>query len=336
MTIRNKQLGAALWANEPVPRLAAHAQLAEHIGLESLWVIDSQLLCRELTVTLTACLMATQNLTMATGVTQPTTRHASVVASMLATLDEFARGRVMLGVGTGFSSLRTIGQRAARIAEVETFIDTLHKLLRQRTAPFNGVDTKLIWLDRRIDVPVVVATSGPRMTREAPRFADGVILHHGISDDLLSRALGWLREGMAQLGQSKTCEVSVWVPYCLADNPDTARAAVRPRVAAALVQADATQFIGAEREAIERLQASYDVAHHASAGPAHAALVPDSLVDRYAVAGSAEQVRAGLNRLLDNPAIDRVILNPQMAGAGVPPMHAVLRDLEGKVLPYLG
>jgi 5,10-methylenetetrahydromethanopterin reductase len=336
VAIRNKQLGAALWANEPVPRLAAHAQLAESIGLESLWVIDSQLLCRELTVTLTACLMATQTLKMATGVTQPTTRHASVVASMLATLDELAHGRAMLGIGTGFSSLRTIGQRAARIAEVETFVDALRKLLCRQTAIFNGVDAKLTWLDRPVDVPVVVASSGPRMTREAPRFADGVILHHGISDDLLTRALGWLREGMTQVGRPKTCEVSVWVPYCLADNPDSARAAVRPRVAAALVQADPTQFTGAERDAVERLQASYDVAHHASAGPAHAALVPDSLVDRYAIAGSAEQVRAGLLRLLDNPAIDRVILNPQMAGAGAPPMHAVLRDLAGKVLPDLG
>lgn len=336
MTIRNKQLGAALWANEPVPRLAAHAALAESIGLESLWVIDSQLLCRELTVTLTACLMATKSLKMATGVTQPTTRHTSVVASMLATLDELARGRLILGVGTGFSSLRTIGQRVARIAEVETFVDALRKLLRQQAAPFNGVDARLTWLDRPIEVPVVVATSGPRMTREAPRFADGVILHHGLSNDLLTRALGWLREGMTQVGQPKTCEVSVWVPYCLHDNPDMARAAVRPRVAAAVVQADPTQFSGVEREAVQRLQASYDVAHHASAGPEHAALVPDSLVDRYAVAGSAEQVRAGLIRLLDHPAIDRVILNPQMAGAGAPPMHAVLRDLEGKVLPYLG
>lgn len=336
MPVRNKKLGAALWANEPVPRLAAHAKLAETIGLESLWVIDSQLLCRELTVTLTACLMATETLKLATGVTQPRTRHASVVAGMLATLDELARGRLILGVGTGFSSLRTIGQRTARIAEVETFVDTLRKLLHQQTVPFNGVDAQITWLDRKIDLPVVVATSGPRMTREAPRFADGVILHQGISDDLLKRALGLLREGMTQVGLPKTCEVSVWVPYCLADNPDTARAAVRPRVAAAVVQADPALFTGAEREAVERLQASYDVAHHASAGPAHAALVPDSLVDRYAVAGSTEQVRAGLIRLLDNPAIDRVILNPQMAGAGAPPMHAVLRDLEGKVLPYLG
>lgn len=335
MAVRGKQLGVALWGNEPAPRLAAHAELAENIGVESLWAIDSQLLCRDVTVTLTACLMATKRLKLATGVTQPVTRHPSVVAGMVATLDELARGRVILGVGTGFSSLRTIGRRAARIAEVETFVDAVRRLLLQQAATFDGVEAKLTWLDRRIDVPVVVAASGPRMTREAPRFADGLILHHGISDDLLSRAFGWLREGMGAVGRPKSCEVSVWVPYCLADNPTVARRAVRPRVAGALVQADPSQFTGAERAAVERLQASYNVAHHASAGPEHADLVPDSLIDRYAVAGTADDVRAGLIRLFDNPAVDRVILNPQMAGAGAPPLHAVLRDLEGKVLPGL-
>ena len=333
--IRGKKLGLALWGAEPVPRLVAHAQLAESIGLDSIWAIDSQLLCREVTVTLAACLAATTRLHVATGVTQPATRHPSVAASALATLHEMSGGRALMGGGTGFSSLRTIGMQPAKIAEVEAFVDTVRRLLRKQRVAFGKVEGELAWLPEPVDAPIVVAASGPRMTRAAPRFADGVILHHGISDALLARALAWLHEGVARAGRQSPFEVSVWVPYGLAADPRAARDSVRPRVAGALVQADPAQFEGTERTAVERLQASYDVGHRASAGPEHAAIVPDSLVDRYAVAGTPEQVRAGLARLLDHPAIDRVILNPQISGAGAPPIDQVLRDLARDVLPGL-
>jgi len=333
--IRGKKLGLALWGAEPVPRLVAHAQLAESIGLDSIWAIDSQLLCREVTVTLAACLAATTRLHVATGVTQPATRHSSVAASALATLHEMSGGRALMGVGTGFSSLRTIGLPAAKIAEVETFVDTVRRLLRKERIAFGGVEGDLAWLPEPIAAPIVVAASGPRMTQAAPRFADGAILHHGISDALLNRALEWLRQGSERAGRQTPFEVSVWVPYGLSADPRAARDSIRPRVAGALVQADPTQFEGTEREAVERLQASYDVGHHASAGPEHAAIVLDSLVDRYAVAGSPDDVRAGLARLLDHPAIDRIILNPQISGAGAPPIDQVLRDLARDVLPAL-
>lgn len=318
--IRGKQLGLALWGAEPVPRLVAHAQLAESIGLDSIWAIELQLLCREVTVTLAACLAATTRLRVATGVTQPATRHPSVAASALATLHEMSGhemsgGRVRMGVGTGFSSLRSIGLPAAKIAEVECFVETVRRLLGRQRVVFGGVAGELAWLPAPLAVPIVVAASGPRMTRAAPRFADGAILHHGVSDALLGRALGWLREGAARAGRQAPFEVSVWVPYGLAADPRAARDSIRPRVAGALVQADPADFEGAERAAVVRLQAGYDVGHHASAGPAHAAMVPDSLVDRYAVAGGPEDVRAGLARLLDHPAIDRVIPNPRIVGS---------------------
>jgi 5,10-methylenetetrahydromethanopterin reductase len=333
--IRGKQVGLALWGAEPVPRLVAHAQLAESIGLDNIWVIDSQLLCREVTVTLAACLAATTRLHVASGVTQPATRHPSVAASALATLHEMSGGRALMGIGTGFSSLRTIGMPAAKLAEVETFVDTMRRLLRKQRVVFGGTEAELAWLPAPIRAPIVVAASGPRMTRAAPRFADGIILHHGVSAELLNRALDWLREGTERAGRSRPFNVSVWVPYALAADPRVARDSIRPRVAGALVQADPTQFHGAERAAVERLQASYDVGHHASAGPEHAAIVTDSLVDRYAVAGTSEEVCAGLGRLLDHPAVDRVILNPQISGAGAPSLEQVLRDLAREVLPAL-
>ncbi|MGE0224203.1 MAG: LLM class flavin-dependent oxidoreductase [Acetobacteraceae bacterium] len=323
-----------MWGTEPAAALADHAALAESIGFDSVWVIDSQLLCREVMVTLAAILSRTHHLLAATGVTQPVTRHHSVLASGMATLAELSGGRAVMGIGTGFSSLRTIGRKAARVAEVESCIDVVRRLLRSEAVTFaDDTDGRLSWLENPLAVPAVIAATGPRMTRTAARIADGVILHQGLSADLVARALGWVRDGLTGrqdgLGQF---EVSCWAPYSLGATPGDARDRVRARVAGALANAQAAWFDGAERDAVERLHASYDVSHHASAAPEHAALVPDSLVERYALAGTAEEVRAQFVRLLDQPGVDRVILTPQVIGAGARPMPDVLRALADQVL----
>ena len=324
---RGKRLGLALWGTEPVAALARHAALAERIGFDSVWVIDSQLLCREVTVTLAAILLATTKIRAATGVTQPVTRHASVMASAMATLSELSGGRAIMGIGTGFSSLRTIGQSQAKIADVERYVGDVRALLRKDPVAFAGTAAALSWLDAPAPVPIIIAATGPRMIRTAGRIADGVILHHGVSPDLIARALGWL--------DGASVEVSCWTPYSLGGDATEARDRIRGRVAGALINAKPDWFSGEEREAVERLQAGYDVGHHAASAAGHAATVPDSLVDRYAIAGTASEVQAQLRRLLDTPGVDRVILNPQIVGPGSKPLETVLREFEQKILPGL-
>jgi 5,10-methylenetetrahydromethanopterin reductase len=331
MTPRVK-LGLALWGTVPVAELARQARLAEAIGFDSIWVIDSQLLCREVYLTLAACLAQTTTLRVATGVTQPTTRHPSVAASALATLAEMSGGRAIMGIGTGFSSLRTIGLPSAKIAEVEEYASIVRRLLHGEHVTFeHDMEGSITWLDQPMDVPIVVAASGPRMTRAAVRFADGVILHQGISDDLLGRALGWARDGAG----GRMPEISCWVPYSMAVDPREARDRVRARVAGALMNTNPEWFDGADRDAVVRLQQSYDVTDHATAQPHHAALVTDSLIARYAVAGTPDEVREQLARVMAQPGIDRVILTPQVSGEGALPIEQVLRNLESQVLARL-
>jgi 5,10-methylenetetrahydromethanopterin reductase len=331
------KFGIALWGAEPVPALAAHAALAEQVGLESAWIIDSQLLCREVYISLAACLMRTSRLRVATGVTQPATRHLSVVASAAATLHEMAPGRAMLGFGTGFSSLRTIGKPAARIDELERFTAELRNLLDAKPVTFDqGVEGRISWLHQPADVPIHFAASRPRMTRSAGAHADGVILLQGTAPDLVNRAVGWLDEGSAKAGRpSSSVEISCWVPFSQDSDRRRALDRVRARVAGALMQANPEWFDGAERDAIITLKNHYEVGDHAVATPAHASIVPDSLVRKFAVAGDAQEVREQLQQLHSNPRVGRIILNPQIPGAGALPIDQVIRDFGEAVLPHL-
>jgi len=308
--------------------MAEHAVLAERIGFDSVWVIDSQLLCRDVFVVLTAILSRTTTLRAATGVTQPVTRHPSVVAGAMASLDEMSGGRAILGVGTGFSSLGTIGLPAARIADVEAFVQTTRGVLAGGTVPFAGdVTGHLAWVNEPTRVPIVIAATGPRMTRTAARIGDGVILHQGLSDRAIARAVEWTG--------GATTERSVWAPYSLAPTRAEAFHRVRARVAGLLATARLDWYDGPDRDAVARLKAAYDIADHATASPDHAALVPDSMIPDHALAGDADTIIQTLNRLLDMPAVDRIILTPQVTGPTARPLPDVLREFETHILNRL-
>lgn len=332
------RMGIALWGTEPIARLVAQARLAEQIGFESVWVIDSQLLCRELYLTLGAIAGATSRIRVGPGVTQPVTRHASVTASAIATLQEISGGRAMLGIGVGFSSLRTLGRGPARIEELEAHVGTVRALLRGDAVAFGeDVMGRLDWCEAPVALPVHIAASGPRMTRTAGRIGDGAILLQGVAPNLLARGLDWVAAGARAAGRDPAeVEVSCWTGIGLDDDPAIARDQVRARAAAAVKNADPALFEGEELSAVLRLQREYDPARHASPSSPHSRALPDSLVERYALAGTPVELRGQLSRLLAQPGISRVILTPQVPGPGALPVDVLLHRLARDVFPHLG
>ena len=191
-------IGLALWGTEPVRTMVDYAQLAEQVGFESIWLVDTQLICPELYVMLAACAMATERLKLASGVTVPVTRHESVTASGLATLQELSRGRALAGISTGHSALRDIGEQPARIADLAEYVARVRQLLAGESTVFgSGSEGALTWLPEPASVPFHIAASGPRLTRAAAGMADGVILLQGAAPDLVDGAIDLVRQGAA-------------------------------------------------------------------------------------------------------------------------------------------
>ena len=190
--------------NQPVAEVARQAQLAEALGYDTVWVTDSHLVCRELWVTLAACAVATTKIKLGPGVTVPHTRHWSVTASAIATLEELAPGRIVLGIGTGGSSAETMGmnvQRAARVATLETMVGSIRQLVAGGTAPLEGgAQSRLAWLPGPRTIPIYVAGSGPthaRGRRPAGRRRDHV---HGGRSGILRSGLQCIERGAAGRG----------------------------------------------------------------------------------------------------------------------------------------
>jgi 5,10-methylenetetrahydromethanopterin reductase len=312
------RVGLALWGTESVQATAGHARAAEAAGFESIWLVDSQLICRELYVTLAACAAATSRLLLASGVTVPRTRHASVTASALASLHELSGGRALAGLSVGHSALRNIGQHPARIAELEDYVRSVRCLLDGEVARFDGsAEGRLSWLDGAARVPLHIAATGPRLTRAAAAIGDGVILLQGASPELVQAGLARVAQGAAAAGRdAASVPVTLWVYVGLDRDEARAREQVLARVAAVLRMSDPTRFEGQDREAVQRLHREYDMFAHAQSTPRHAALVPERFVDRYAVAGTPQQVRDRLAALLGDARVQRLVVSPQIGAPG--------------------
>src|SRR5436309_14723763 len=159
----------------PMPELIRLIQQVEAAGLYGAGILDSQLLCRDTFVTMALGATHTSALTLFPAVTNPLTRHASVLAGAIQTVEELAPGRVKVVIGTGYTSAHTIGRKAATRAEMRECLRTVRALLAGESVDFGGTPGRLTFAARR-PIPLIMAASGPKAIELAGEIADGVLL----------------------------------------------------------------------------------------------------------------------------------------------------------------
>src|SRR5215468_1234834 len=211
-------------ATQPVPEIVKQVQLAEALGFETVWMTDTHLVCRELWVTLTACALGTTRIKLGPGVTVPHSRHASVTASAILTLDELAPGRIVLGMGTGGSSAQTMGLRleqVGRASALETMASNIRRLIRREAMRFEGgTEGKVAWLDAPREIPLYLAGSGPRMLAAAGKLGDGVMMYVGTEPSILQAGLDCIAKSAAAADRRlDDLEVVLWTPTSISRDP---------------------------------------------------------------------------------------------------------------------
>jgi 5,10-methylenetetrahydromethanopterin reductase len=157
-------------------------QRAEAIGVSHAWFYDTALLNAEMFTAMGAAAVKTERIILATGVLTPSNRIAPVAASGLAALNALAPGRILFGVGTGFTARRTVGLGAMRLAAVEAYIRTVEALLRGETVDIaiEGVPSKTAFLGPlppimsiADPIPTHLSAFGPKGRQLAARLGAG-------------------------------------------------------------------------------------------------------------------------------------------------------------------
>lgn len=279
------------------------ARTVEAHGYEKLWITDSHQLYADPYVTLTACAAATDDVELSPGVTNPRTRHPTVTADAVASVDEVADGRASLAIGAGDSAVYSIGQTPASVDELREAAVTVRRLLDGETVDYGGVPFAL-GLEVG-DVPVHVAAEGPRTLEMAGGVADGVVFGGGTDPAVVERGLEHVRRGAERAGRSlDDVHVSVLAPTCVADTQAAGVEALMDVLEPiayhnfSFAVEDAPADLRDElRELVER----HDMRQHgrADADPArHASpAVREYLGERFAIAGPAARCRERVERL---------------------------------------
>ena len=211
-----------------MPELMTFIRRVEAAGFDGVGILDSQMLCRDTFVTLGQAATQTSALTLFPAVTNPFTRHASVLAGAIETVEELAPGRVKFIIGTGYTSASTIGRTPATLAEMRACVATVKTLLAGQAADFGATTGRLAYASGR-NVPVLMAASGAKAIELAGEIADGALLLVGFNRGIVERALEHLDRGAKRSGRRLEDLEIIWaVRTGTAATNDEARRLSRP------------------------------------------------------------------------------------------------------------
>jgi len=323
-------------------RSAQMASQCEAAGWDGFLLTDTQCLAHDSYVQLAMCIAQTERIKLGTGVTNPVTRDAAVMASAVATLQEESGGRMHVGIGRGDSSLAYIGQKPAPLSKLEVYLQSLQAYLRGEFVDREGFASRLTWLsETEKKVPVDVAGTGPRVTRMAAELADGITFAVGAEPERLARKVADVESHLNEVGRSRDdFTISAYINCAANDDIAAARDVVRGTAAVVARFSGmhggkaAGDLTDEDREVVLKLAQEYDMGGHASSLAPHARHLPDSFVDRFAVVGPPDIVQKRL-RELSEVGVDRIVLVWGSRDADPAAIEASVSSLSTEVLPAL-
>ena len=170
-------------------------EVAEASGFSHAWFYDTQLLCSDVWATMALAAEHSSTIQLGTLVAVPSNRIAPVTASAAATLNALAPGRIILGIGTGFTARNTMGLPALRLADLREYVAQVRGLLAGQDVLFKEGDAerwiRLLTTDRSIGcfnlddpIEIHIAANGPKTMRLAGEIGDGWITAGGIPESV--------------------------------------------------------------------------------------------------------------------------------------------------------
>jgi 5,10-methylenetetrahydromethanopterin reductase len=318
--------------------VARRARQVEEWGFDGLLIADSQNLNADLWVELALAAAATERIGVGPGVTNPVTRHPAVTASAALTLQAESGGRAVLGLGRGDSALAQIGREPVPARELEGAVVAIQGLLSGEEVELGGggVRSRLRWAGdvEQPKVPVAVAASGSRVIGLAARHAERVDFTVGAEPERLRWAVETARAAAPDRSPSLGAYLNVAVDEDRAAARDLVRGSVAILARFSAEGAPPNGLSEVTRSGIERLEDDYEESRHGEASAPHARELEDAFVDRFAVAGPAEEVAERLLALSDL-GLERVIVVPGSLDADSSLVERSNAAFAAEVLPRL-
>lgn len=288
--------GVVLQTNPPAADVVDLAVRAETLGFSHVWAFDSHILWEEPFVIFGQILAATDRVVVGPMVTNPATRDWTVTASLFATLNEMFGNRTVCGIGRGDSAVRVANGKPTTLATLRQAIKVIRELANGRSVDYHGTTVQFPW-GSASSLEVWVAAYGPKALQLAGEAGDGFILQ--LADPDIARwMISSVREAAEAAGRNPDS-----LTFCVAApayvGEDLAHQRDQCRWFGGMVGnhvADIVERYGQDGRAdipvaltdyIKGRQ-GYDYSEHGRAGNTHTEFVPDEVIDRFCLLGTAE------------------------------------------------
>ena len=272
---------------------------ADEIGLDA--VHTTHIAGRDSLTLLMAYASVSERIALGTGVVPIFSRTPATMAQTAATIDEFSDGRMVLGLGVSHRVTvenwhgATIERPVTQMREYATIV----RAILAGEDPPQGSHFKtrfrFMGLEPRPDVPIKIAALSPNMLRLAGEIGDGVMLWLCNPEYIRDVVVPEVRAGRERAGRTmEGFDVVAAVPVGLTDDPAEARARLRQD----LVPYASLPFYRAmlERSGFGDEIAAFDDGMADGDFEAAKACLSDRLIDALAGIGSADEVRAAVER----------------------------------------
>jgi 5,10-methylenetetrahydromethanopterin reductase len=324
VTESRRELGLGLQTDKAPGEYAALARAAEDAGFDVVTVFND-LWFQPALPALLEIARATTRVRIGPSCLNPFTVHPVEIAGQIAVLDAASEGRAFLGLARG-SWLEPLGIEQTHPAEaIRDAWEVIRRLLAGDDSGYAGTRFSLPAGERlryrvpRGAVPLLVGTWSRRLAAFAGEAAQELKVGGSANPDLVPVLRAWIDNAEVRVVLGAVTVVD--------EDGARARAIARREVAMYLaVLAELDPTFSVDPEIVSRVRALVAAGDDESAG----ALISDEVLDRFAFAGTPEQVAAQAEAVFDAGAGRVDFGTPH----GVPERHGVELLCRG-VLPRL-
>jgi alkanesulfonate monooxygenase SsuD/methylene tetrahydromethanopterin reductase-like flavin-dependent oxidoreductase (luciferase family) len=185
------------------------AKLAEDYGFTHAWFYDSHMCYSDVYASMALAAEHTRHLKIGSLVSILGNRIAPVTAHSVATINELAPGRVILGVGTGFTGRNVMGMPPIKLKTMRDQITVIRDLLSGGEANYSEGDIERSikflhpdggYINVADPIPIHMASNGPKALKMVGELADGWVTI-GLDPEHITKSINQIKDSAKAAGR---------------------------------------------------------------------------------------------------------------------------------------
>jgi len=307
-------------------KISLYAQLAERENFDYIWVTDHYN-NRNVYVNLTSIAISTNRIRLGPGVTNPYLIHPVITAQAIASLNELAPNRVMLGMGAGDKATldMILEDRAKPLEAIREAVKIIRDLLEYGSTEFKGniykVKAAKFNFKCESKIPIFIGAQGPKMLELASSIGDGVLINSSHPKDLEKAMLHVKRDG------SKKLEVVAATSLSIDEDEKKAYKAAIPAVSFIVASAN-EELLSSHNINLEKAKMVKEALIKAKWKEAFSNVTED-MIDSFCIAGNPNKVIERISEIF------KLGIDSLVAGTPIGPnVKNSIELLSKKVIPH--